>query len=507
MLGNHIVELAGKVVGHADRAKGSRPARDPWAAVLGQIAVFTFIAVVVSGVVLTLWFTPSMSHVIYDGAYSPLRGVPMSEAYASTLDISFEVRGGLLLRQVHQWGTLVFVAAMSLYMLRHFFTGAFRKSGMLNWLLILALLVLGMIDAYLGHLLPDDLLSGTSLRVMEGIILAIPIVGTYLASVLFGGEFPGDDILSRLYLAHLLLPAVIVGLAVFKLRLSRPNITALFRSANVAKAGGLGLIVFGVLFVMAAAIQVNPVWLWGPFDPAQASAGSQPPWYMGFLDGAVRLMPAWDVHILGHELTLSLLVPALVIPGLILGALGAYPWLERLVMGPGDEGDTMLDRPRDMPVRTALGAGFVTFYLVLWIAAGNDVIATVLHVPVNSITRFLQLGIFVLPPLAFWVTKRICLGLQLRDRDTVLHGRETGVVVVNIDGGFSELREPLSAYAVRELTAHPQPTLPDPGSATDARGIPNPSYKRELRHAQLSRFYFADVVPTPTDHESGAMER
>jgi ubiquinol-cytochrome c reductase cytochrome b subunit len=503
-----VFALAAKAVRNADRGEASKPVRDPWAAVLGQIALFAVVSVILSGVALTLWFKPSMSQVIYDGAYVPLRGVTMSEAYASTLDISIEVRGGLLMRQAHQWGTLLFVAAMSLYVLRIFFTGAFRNRRIGHWLLILALLVLGMIEAYLGHLLPDDLLSGTSLRVIEGIVLAVPLVGTPLASLLFGGEFPGDDVISRLYIAHIALPVVAVAFGVFTLVMKRRRARQLLRIKLPSWSRGLMLIVFGVIFVMAATIQVNPVWLWGPFDPANASAGSQPPWYMGFLDGAVRLMPAWSIDVFGHELTLSVLIPAMVIPGLMLAALAAYPWLERWISGDDDHAREALDRPRDMPVRTGLGAGFITFYLVLWIAGGNDVIATTLHLSVNGFTRFLQVALFVLPPLAFWITKRICLGLRLRDRDTVLRGRETGVVVVNTEGGIEELRAPLSADAAQVLVARPQPTPWVPGPAADANGIPNPNYKSDRRRARLSRFYFADVPDLPdSDRDVSVLER
>lgn len=485
MFGRQLIDKAGKLVELGER-RGQRERRrqdDPWLSIFGQVAIASFVLVFVTGILLAIWFEPSMSRVVYDGGYESLRGVPMSEAYASTLDLSFEVRGGLLMRQIHQWGSLVFVAALAMYMLRVFFTGGFRRLRMANWLLILALLVFGMIDAYLGHLLPDDLLSGTSLRVMEGIMLAIPFIGTSLAGLVFGGEFPGDVVIGRMYIGHILLSLVVIALAVIYLRRTRS-----FRPS------GFMLITVGVILTMAATMQVNPVWLWGPFDPAQAAAGSQPPWYMGFLDGAVRLMPAWDPHILGHELTLSLIVPALVIPGLILLPLAVYPLLEKWVIGWRDDESTMLDRARDMPVRTGLGAGFIAFYLVLWIAGGNDLVANLLHVSVNAVTRSLQVAVFVLPPLAFWVTKRICLGLQLRDRDRLLHGRETGVIMVSPDGGFSELHEPLSAYALQELASHPHPKPLDPGSATDANGVVNPAYRMDRRRAQLSQFYFADLV-------------
>ncbi|PSL02094.1 ubiquinol-cytochrome c reductase cytochrome b subunit [Haloactinopolyspora alba] len=486
-----------------------------WSLLFGHIASFSFLLIIVSGVFLTLWFEPSMATVTYRGDYLPLRGVEMSEAYASTLELSFEVRGGLLMRQIHNWATLVFVAALSAHMLRIFFTGAFRRPWRLAWLIVLGLLVLGMVAAYTGNALPDDQLTGTGLRVTEGVILAVPVIGTYLSSFLFGGEFPGDDIIARLTFVHaLVLPVLMVALFAVGVAHARrrqpalrtaggdigkaahePNVAVASGLDRTVRAGGLMLIVFGVIVLMAATIQINPVWLWGPFDAAQATAGSQPPWYFGFLDGGLRLMPPWDVDLFGHELTLSVLVPAMVMPGLMLTALAVYPWIEQRATGVRPD-DHTLDRPRNMPVRTGLGVAFIVFYLVLWIAGGNDILATVLQVPLNWITRFLQVSLIVMPPLAFWITKRICLGLQLRDRDMVLHGRESGVIVASSNGAFSELRTQLSALDAELLTSHPQRMPFDPGPPADANGVPNPNYRADRRRARISRFYFADVVQT-----------
>ncbi|HEU0042350.1 MAG TPA: cytochrome b N-terminal domain-containing protein [Jiangellaceae bacterium] len=517
MTGRTINRLAARIVQLAD--SNSQAIRDltrrhivfptRWSHLFGNLALFSFLVVLISGVLLSLWFEPSMQQVVYDGAYRPLRGVPMSQAYASTLDISFEVQGGLLVRQIHHWASLLFLAAMSVHLLRMFVTGAFRGWRRLSWLFVLALLVLGIIEAYLGHLLPDDLLSGTGLRVTEGYLLAIPVVGTYLASLVYGGEFPGDQIIPLLNAMHVfVLPIVIVGVFVSYLvatnrRRTQPGapVTAPDNAAlrsYAARMGGLALLVFGVIVVMAATIQVNPVWLWGPADPAQASAGSQPPWYLGFLDGAVRLMPPWDIHLFGHELTLSVIIPVMVLPGVVLGTLALYPWFEQYVTRDRRDPD-VLDRPRNMPARAGLAAAFVAFYVVLLLAGGNDIIATTLHISVNGATRFLQVCVLVVPLLAFWITKRICLGLQIRDRDEVLHGRETGVIIATPEGGFIETHQELSPSTVKVLTAHPDWMPIDPGPPADANGVPNPSYKADRHRAPLSRFYFADVVRKPPE--------
>jgi ubiquinol-cytochrome c reductase cytochrome b subunit len=510
-LAARIVDFAdnnGQVVRELTRRRLVFPTR--WSQLFGHLAVFSFVVLLLSGVLLSLWFEPSMRQVVYDGGYAPLRGVPMSEAYASTLDISFEVRGGLLVRQIHQWASLVFVAALSAHLLRLFVTGAFRGWRRLSWLFVLTMLVLGIVEAYLGHLLPDDLLSGTSLRVTEGYLLGIPVVGTALAWLVYGGEFPGDDIIPILNAVHVfVLPIVVIGAFVGYLlttnRRARPAARSTATVAgdpvmrrHAARMGGLALLVFGVIVVMAATIQVNPVWLWGPADPAVATAGSQPPWYVGFLDGAVRLMPAWDPHVFGHELTLSVIVPVVILPGVVLGTLALYPWFEQYATRDRRHPD-ILDRPRNMPVRTGLAAAFVAFYVVLLIAGGNDIVARTLHLSVNAATRFLQVCVLVVPPLAFWITKRICLGLQLRDHDEVVHGRETGIITATPAGGFTESHKGLSPSAVEVRTAHPDWTPIDRGAPTDANGVPNPSYQADRHRALLSRFYFSDVVRKPTE--------
>jgi ubiquinol-cytochrome c reductase cytochrome b subunit len=514
---NWALRQAGRVVDFVDqRTMASNRVRhnartafpNHWSLWVGYIALFSLFAVILSGVFLALWFKPSMAPVVYDGAYAPLRGVVVSEAYASTLDLSFEVRGGLLMRQVHNWATHVFVAAMAVHLLRVFFTGAFRTPRKLNWLVGLCLILVGIVGGYTGHALPDDLLSGTGLRVVEGGVLAIPVVGTFLSSLIFGGEYPGEDIVSRLHALHVfLVPGLIAVLLIVHLKLVRRqgqmqwrgqgktnrNIVGSPIVVHTARAGGLMLIVFGFVVLMAATLQINPVWLWGPYDPAHVGAGTQPDWYIGFLDGALRLMPPWEIDVFGRELPLSVLVPALMLPGIILIALAIYPWIEEKIIGVDGDQHT-LDRPRDMPARTGLGVAFVVFYVLLWIGGGNDVVATVVHVPVNWVTRFLQISIVLMPPLAYWITKRICLGLQRRDRDKVLHGRETGIIVASPGGGFSEVHIQLSPHDAFVLASHERRAPLEPGPEVDENGIPAPRRRWWKVRARLAKAYFGDVV-------------
>ncbi|MBA3575427.1 MAG: cytochrome bc complex cytochrome b subunit, partial [Pseudonocardiales bacterium] len=183
-----------------------------WSFMLGEIALYSFIVLLLSGVFLSFWFDPSMTEIEYQGSYVPLRGLEMSSAYATTLDLSFEVRGGLLMRQIHHWAANLFLAAMLVHMLRIFFTGAFRRPRELNWLVGIGLLTLALAMGITGYSLPDDLLSGTGLRILYSAALSIPFVGPYLAFLLFGGEFPTETIVSRLFVFHvMLLPALLIG--------------------------------------------------------------------------------------------------------------------------------------------------------------------------------------------------------------------------------------------------------------------------------------------------------
>ena len=194
-----------------------------WSFLLGEIAMYSFIVLLFTGVYLTLFFDPSMQEVTYNGVYQPLRGVEMSKAFASALDISFEVRGGLFVRQVHHWAALMFSASIMVHLARIFFTGAFRRPREANWVIGSLLLILSMFEGYFGYSLPDDLLSGIGLRAaLSSITLGMPVIGTWLHWALFGGDFPGrcrkrraaaGYIIPRLYVLHiLLLPGIILAL-------------------------------------------------------------------------------------------------------------------------------------------------------------------------------------------------------------------------------------------------------------------------------------------------------
>ncbi|MFB7932283.1 MULTISPECIES: cytochrome bc complex cytochrome b subunit [Streptomyces] len=504
--GEHLADWADGRLGlyGLARANMRKVFPDHWSFMLGEVTLYSFIVLILTGVYLTLFFEPSMQEVVYNGSYTELNGVLMSRAFESTLDISFDVRGGLLIRQIHHWAALVFITGMLVHMMRVFFTGAFRKPRELNWLFGWTLLMLGIITGLTGYSLPDDLLSGTGIRFAQGAILSIPIVGTYLSFFLFGGEFPGDDIISRLYPVHiLLLPGIMLGLVTAHLilvfyhkhtqfpgpgRKERSVVGMPFLPVYMAKAGGFFFLVFGVLTVMGALAQINPVWAFGPYRPDLVTTGAQPDWYLGFSEGLIRVMPGWEINLWGHTLVLGVFIPFSLFP-LILLALGLYPFIEAWITGDKRE-HHILDRPRNAPVRTGLGVAWLTLYAVLLIGGGNDIVATHLHLSINVITWFVRIGVFVLPVVAFIVTKKICMGLQRRDRAKVLHGRETGTIKRLANGEYIELHEPLAQSELFTLTQHEQNPPYEIGAEVDAGGVRRKVRRSERLRARLAKAMF-----------------
>lgn len=493
---------------------------DHWSFMLGEIAMYSMIVVLITGTFLTFWFVPSMGHTVYDGSYVPMQGVPMSEAFKSTIDISMDVRGGLLIRQMHHWGALIFIVAIMLHMFRVFFTGAFRKPREINWVIGLLLFLLAMIEGFAGYSLPDDLLSGTGLRAAQGFILTIPVIGTYISYGLFGGGFPGEAIIPRLFTVHvLLLPAILVGLFTAHILLvmvhkhtqypgpgrTEKNVVGFpLMPVYTAKAGGFFFIVFGIIALISGLVSMNPIWLYGPYEPTQVTAGSQPDWYMAFADGALRLLPGFlEFTLLGHTFSFNIFIGSILLIPLMWTAMGIYPFLERWVTGDTEE-HHLLDRPRNAPTRTAIGMAFITFYFVLMFAAGNDLMAIKLHLSINDITNFFRIMVFVGPVIAFWVTKRICLSLQRRDRDLVLHGRESGRIVRTAEGRFFEAHEPIDEFKRWPLVSFTNHRPIEIGPATDENGVRRKAARKDKLRAKLSNFYFSDRIEPVTPAELAA---
>ncbi len=509
-----------------DRLRGAAPVRrflrkvfpDHWSFLLGEIALYTFIILLLTGTFLTLFFQPSMTDVIYHGTYTPLRGVRMSEAYASTLNISFDVRGGLLMRQIHHWAALLFMGAIMVHMLRVFFTGAYRKPREFNWLIGIIIFTLGMLEGLFGYSLPDDLLSGTGLRITQGVAQSIPIVGTYLSYFLFGGGFPGHYIIPRLYIIHvLLIPGLLLALISAHLffmfhqkhtqmpgkgRTNSNVVGAPMYPYFMAKTGAFFFFVFGVCALLATFAQINPIWLFGPYNPSGITAGSQPDFYMGALEGALRIMPNWNTNVGGYTIAWNVFIPALVPLGIIFGGGAAWPFLERWITGDYRE-HHVSDRPRNAPTRTAIGIAAVTFYGILWAEGANDVLASQLQVPLYTLTWIARVMIFVGPAIAYVVTKRICLGLQRKDAELLHHGVETGIIRQLPSGEFIEVTRPVSDEKRAVLVSGAgRPQLPAPAAEEE---VPAPSERGALGklRVRLNRVLTESIPVEENGHGEG----
>jgi ubiquinol-cytochrome c reductase cytochrome b subunit len=427
-----------KVVDELDErfgvAKGGRVLLDKifpdhWSFMLGEIALYSFVVLIATGIFLSLFFVPSASDVIYHGAYAPLRGQHVSEAYQSTVNISFSVRGGLLIRQMHHWAADIFVGSIIVHMARIFFTGAFRKPRELNWTIGIFMLVLAVLEGFIGYSLPDDLISGTGLRIGYSIAESQPFIGSYMVSFLWGGQFPGDgSIIPRFFIIHvLIIPLALLGLITVHLMLlvrqkhtqfagegrTEHNVVGspMFPSF-AAKTTGFLFMIAGATALLGAFAQINPIWQFGSYyDPSKISYAVQPDWYMGMLDGALRIMPSWEFAGWGHTVPLEVFLPAVVFPTLLIGFWLLYPSLERRITGDYAM-HNLLDRPRDRPKRTAAGVAMFSFMFTLFAASSTDVLANFFHVSLNATLWFFRIAIFVVPIVAALVTYQMCLEMQ-----------------------------------------------------------------------------------------------
>jgi ubiquinol-cytochrome c reductase cytochrome b subunit len=488
---------------------------DHWTFLFGEVALFCLVVLVLTGIFLTLFYVPDATPVTYDGPYVPLHGARVSAAYRSVLELSFEVQAGLVMRQVHHWAALVFVAAIVVHLLRVFFTGAYRRPREINWLIGIGLLTFALAMGITGYSLPDDLLSGTGLRIIYSAVLSIPFLGPWAAFLLFGGEFPTETIVSRLFVFHImLLPALLLGLVGVHLAvLWRQKHTQWpgggatetrlvgkpFWPTQVFKSTGLLLLTAAVLALMGGLLSINPLWKYGPYDPTKVTAGSQPDWYMGWPDGALRIMPGWEFHFLGHSFAFNVFLPIIVLPGLMFTILLLLPFIEAWITGDKRE-HHLLERPRNAPTRTALMVSLMTFYGLLWAAGGNDIIAIKLHASINQITYFMRAAVFIGPAIAFFVTRRWCISLQRHDEAKLLHGYETGIIMRSPEGGYSERHLPISEAAAYTLTARDRDEVYVP-ELTDADGVQAPGGRLNGLRAKLSTLWFADNVQKPTREE------
>jgi ubiquinol-cytochrome c reductase cytochrome b subunit len=484
---------------------------DHWSFLLGEIALYSFIILLLTGTFLTLFFKPSMTEVVYHGSYVKLDGITMSEAYSSTLNISFDVRGGLLMREIHHWAADLFVAAIGIHVLRIFFTGAFRKPREANWLIGTVMFALAAAEGFAGYSLPDDLLSGTGVRIADGIMLSIPVVGTYISFFVFGGQYPGHSFIPRLYIVHVLvIPGLLLALITAHLmavwhqghtqwpgRKQRDNneVGPPLFPVFMAKTGALFFFTFAILAVLATSAQINPIWLYGPYTPVSVSSLSQPDWYIGFLEGSLRLMTGVETNVAGHTISWNVFLPAVALPTAFFLIMAAYPFAEQWVTG-DRRYHLVLDRPRNEPARTAVGAAILVMAADIQLAGADDVIAYHLNIPIEYLVWFLRVGFFVLPVAGFLVTKRVCLALQRADRRKLRKGKVRGIAMQE-DRAYTAVSDPLSDEdrAVLVTQQPEQLLLPTPRHLIP---LPTPARITAQVRARLNHSYVRTRLETPS---------
>jgi ubiquinol-cytochrome c reductase cytochrome b subunit len=455
---------------------------DHWSFMLGEIALYSFVVLLVTGVFLTLYYIPSSALVVYNGPYKPLDGQLVSEAFSSTVAISFSVRAGLLMRQMHHWACDIFVGAIVLHMARVFFTGAFRKPRELNWTIGLTMLILAIINGFIGYSLPDDLVSGTGIRIAFSIVLSIPLVGSYLAFFLFGGNFPGTSIIPRFYVLHvLILPAIIVGLLGAHLFLlvrqkhtqfpgpgktERNVVGTPMYPVFIAKTTGFLFMIAGLIALLSTFFQVNPIWQFGQYQASNISYAVQPDWYMGWLDGALRLMPSWTFFGWGHTIPFNVLIPAIIFPGIIFNICYAWPAIERRYTK-DNLMHNLLDRPRDRPKRTAAGAAMLGLLFTLFVASATDVLANFFKISLNEVLVGMRVLTVVVPFIAYFVTYRICKELQ--SLPTAGKRKQVNVVRMTDKGEYLAIPvAPPDEVANHELEAELVPGFIEDDTAAEA---------------------------------------
>ena len=440
---------------------------DHWSFLLGEIALYSFVVLVGTGIFLTLYYVPSDTQVVYHGVYSPLQGEQMSEAYSSVLHLSLNVPAGLLIRQTHHWAADVFVAAIVVHLMRIFFTGAYRKPRDLNWMVGLTMLGLAILEGFAGYSLVDDLLSGMGLAIAYSVAFSIPLLGGQLAYLLWGKGFPGGDFFfARLEILHvLLLPAALAVLITAHVAMIMRQHHSQFpgrgrRERNVVgtplwpayalRSVGLLLAVAAVLFLAGGLIQVNPIWQWGPYHTYLSENGAQPDWYVGWLIGALRLMPNWELTVAGHTLIPNPFWGGVAFPLVVFGVMFLWPWIERRFTGDHLRHD-LLDRPRDRPNRTAIGAAFLSWVVTIFAVGSTDRLFFRLHISYEAQIHFWRAGIWVIPVVVFFATRSICRALA-RSGSHPLREWEGEIVTRAPGGGFEVLAE-----------SPPPRARPDPG--------------------------------------------
>jgi ubiquinol-cytochrome c reductase cytochrome b subunit len=473
-------------IARAGRALADKVFPDHWSFMIGEIALYSFVVLLATGIFLSLYYVPSTSMAVYHGSYRPLDGQWVSEAYSSTLNISLNVRAGLLMRQMHHWSADIFIGSMVLHMGRVFFTGAFRNPRETNWYVGVSVLILAIFNGFIGYSLPDDLISGTGLRIGYSILESVPFLGSYLATLTFDGIFPGGaSLFARMYVVHILvIPLLLLALVGVHLVLLVVNKHTQFRGKNrtrrnvvgsplwpnfTAKTVGFLLMISGAIALLGALVEINPIWQFGSYDPSKVSYAVQPDWYMGWIDGALRIMPSWQWTGWGHTIPFEVLLPGVVFPGVVFTIALLWPVIESHITRDRVVHD-LLDRPRDRPRRTAFGVAFFAALAVLFVASSTDVLANFLHLSLNAVLWSMRALVLVIPVVAGLVTWKMCLEMQ--DVPTVGSRKRALIVSRDVDGHyFSEVANPRTGDQSEELAPTHVPDFIVTGDLVESSGV------------------------------------
>jgi ubiquinol-cytochrome c reductase cytochrome b subunit len=439
---------------------------DHWSFMLGEVALYSFVVLIGTGVFLALFYEPSTTRVEYAGAYVPLQGVQVSHAFDSVMRLSFEVPGGLLLRQAHHWAALVFLVAIVMHLLRIFFTGAFRKPRELNWIIGLTMLSLAIFEGFLGYSLVDDLISGMGLAIAYSVAMSIPLIGGDLAHLLWAGQYPGGpELHPRLLTTHIfIVPAVLATLIGLHMALivrqrhtqfpgplkSERNVIGTPTWPGYAlRSLGLMAMTAAVLFALGGLVQINPIWQWGPYEVYLGSNGAQPDWYLGWLIGALRLMPPIEPHVGGYTLAGNPFFGGVLFPTVVFGVLYAWPWLEQRFITRDLERHELLDRPRDNPRRTAFGAAFFAWVFLVFLAGAADRLFLATDIPYNTQVWIFRGAVFVVPVVAYVVVGRWARALAAADAHPLREWDGTRVAPTP-EGGWAPVEEAAPRAAERD---------------------------------------------------------
>jgi ubiquinol-cytochrome c reductase cytochrome b subunit len=453
---------------------------DHWSFLLGEIALYSFMVLVGTGIFLTLYYVPDSAQVIYKGPYAPLIGEQMSIAYKSVLQLSVSVPAGLLFRQAHHWAADIFVASIVLHMVRILFTGAYRKPRDLNYMIGLTMLMIAVLEGFTGYSLVDDLLSGMGLVIAYSVAFSIPGIGAQLAYLIWGGPYPGKSFFwPRLEIVHMfILPLTLIALISVHLvmimrqhhsqfpgpgRRERNVVGTPMWPAYALRSIGLLLATAAVIFLLGGLIQINPIWQWGPYHPYLSENGAQPDWYIGWLIGAMRLMPNFEPAIGDYTLIPNPFWGGALFPLVMFGLLFAWPALERKVTGDYRRHD-LLDRPRDRPIRSGLIAGILAWVWMIFAIGAADRVYYRLHISYTVMIKYWRGATWAVPVVVFLITYTICRSLQ-KSRVHPLRAWQGEVIVREPDG------------SVRTVAASPDrveaPTTEAPVGTVPGRDYPS----------------------------------